>query len=101
MKIKFEQLEPGMLTDRGLIVNKREAEECKTFTERHIKFFDIDAYYGQSLEEVHEDDGFEILHEPGTKEYKAALMKIIETRVKAWHDAENDVDLLHAYLRIK
>ena len=103
MKIPFDKLEGGMLTDHGLIVRFGAVGTDPFWTDSaFISMFDLDDnYYGRSSRAVKAGEEFEILHEPGTEEYRVFIQKVLHERVNAMMDAGNDIDLLRAYLRLK
>ena len=103
MKIPFDKLEVGMLTDHGLIVRFGAAGTDPFWTDSaFISMFDPnDNYHGQSSRAVKAGEEFEILHEPGTEGYRELVQKVLHERVNAMMDAGNDIDLLRAYLRLK
>lgn len=92
-----------MLTDEGLIVRAGEAGSDPFYKNSpFIKFFELnDGYHGQLSRAVKPGEQFEILHAVGTKEYRKIVQRIIGERVDAAMDAQGDVDLLHAYMKLK
>lgn len=99
--MKIEELEPGMLTTEGLVVNVEE-DGCSGNYE--LRYFCIhDSYHGQVIRFIsnHDDRDFEILHEIGSAEYRNRVLRYIEERSNCKKDAESDMDLLKAYRRLK
>jgi len=103
MKIPFNKLEIGMMTTEGLIVRTGEANSDRFHGDNaFIYTFDLnDSYYGMVSRTVKENEEFEILHEPGTEEYRKIIQELINERVDAMFAAQQDVDLLRAYMKLK
>ena len=103
MKVKFEDLKPGMLVDRGLVVRVGEAGSNKFYEGKaHIQFFDMnDSYSGQCSTSVEPGQEFEVIHDIGTDEYREAVQSAINERANYLSDTEADIDLLQAYKRLE
>lgn len=103
MKIPFDKLEIGMMTTEGLVTRVGKAGTDRFHGDSDFVYmFDLsDSYYGVGSRTVKEGEEFEILHEPGTEEYRKMIQKLINERVDAMFAAQTDVDLLRAYMKFK
>jgi hypothetical protein len=102
-KIAFGDLEPGMLTTVGLIVEAVAAGTKKIYGDKpYLKFYDIDdCYYGPCGRKADTLEWFEILHEEGTAEYKKVVQKMIRQNCERASDIESSLDWLRMCLLLK
>lgn len=99
--VKFEELEVGMLTDKGLIKRILPAGTDKFFGDKPaLYWFDLeDPYFGVSTGSVKPDFEYEVTHERGTEEYRKVVQRLIEERYQFIVDAQNDVDFMRALMK--
>lgn len=102
-QVKFSALKIGDLTvDSGLIVfiGRKGNKDSLNKGDPFIRFFNAnDSYYGKMERRVFTKEPYSILHERGTKGYERYLRDIIKDRVDCEHQAKNDIELLHAWLK--
>lgn len=100
--MKGKDLKPGMMTDRGLILEiDLDGSNSKFWSVPNFMFIDAnDAYMGPCVGRLDLDTDYAIICETGTEEYRKLIEKMVETLVESSKDRANDAREIAKFLKL-